>query len=132
MIYPYYSPALNVYKPWIPVRLSYKKTHKVLPSNVVALIDSGADVCFCSKDIAFWLGSSGKNKEQKEFTTANSGKFNAYKDKLTLMANGKIYECPFYISSELPKETPIILGQLGFFDKFTIKFNLPKKEIEIR
>ena len=48
------------------------------------------------------------------------------------MANGKIYECPFYISSELPKETPIILGQLGFFDKFTIKFNLPKKEIEIR
>jgi hypothetical protein len=131
MIFPYYIPAKDVSKPWIPVRLNYKKTHKVLPSNVIALIDSGADVCFCSEDIAFWLGSNKKGKEQKEFTTANKGKFNAYKDNFTLMACGKIYECPFYVSSELPRETPIILGQYGFFDKFSVKFNLPQKNIEI-
>lgn len=131
MIYPYYIPVANVYKPWIRVTLDYKRTHKVLPSGVIALIDSGADVCFCSEDIAFWLGSRGRSKEQKEFTTANGGKFNAYKDNFDLMACGKIYRCPFYVSSELPRETPIILGQYGFFDKFTIKFNLPQKNIEI-
>ena len=117
--------------PGYPLGLIIKKTHKILPSGVIALIDSGADVCFCSEDIAFWLGSRRRGKEQKEFTTANGGKFNTYKDNFNILACGKIYECPFYVSSELPKETPIILGQYGFFDKFTIKFNLPQKSIEI-
>jgi hypothetical protein len=45
----------QIYKPLINIVLNYKKTHKVtLP--VKALIDSGADVCFCSDMIAAWLG----------------------------------------------------------------------------
>lgn len=131
MKYPYFIPAANTYKSWIPVRLDYKKTHKVLPSNVIALIDSGADVCFCSEAIAFWLGSRSKGKKQKTFTTANGGSLVTYKDNFTLMACGKIYNCTFYVSNQLPKETPIILGQYGFFDHFTITFDLLNKEIII-
>ena len=84
--YPYYVPTKNVYKPWIRVNLGYKKTHKITPAAVHALIDSGADVCFCSTDIGI---------------------------------------------KTLPRETPIILGQRGFFDHFKITFDLQNKEIEI-
>ena len=130
--YSYYIPEDNVYKPWIPIRLNFKKTHKITPHNITALVDSGADVCFCSEDIAFWMGSrDSKSKEHKEFVTANGGKFIAYKEKITLIACDKSYNCPFFISKELPKQTPIILGQLGFFDHFKVIFDLPNKLINI-
>ncbi len=130
--YPYYIPEDGVYKPWIPVRLNFKKTGKITPINITALIDSGADTCFCSEDIAFWLGAKdSKSKEHKEFITANGGKFMTYKVDLNLLACGKSYNCPFYVSKDLPRETPIILGQLGFFDRFKIKFDLSNKVIDI-
>lgn len=98
---------------------------------VTALIDSGADVCFCSKDIADFLGVSAKGKEKIIFTTANRSSLPTFLDILTLYVGGKTYECSFYISDKLPPETPIILGQLGFFDHHRITFDLENKEIEI-
>jgi len=129
--YPYIIPQPEVYKPYIPVILNFKKTHKVT-SNIMALVDSGADVCFCSENIAFWLGSKdSKSKEHKEFTAANGESFFTYREDINLFVAGKSYICPFYISKKLPQPFPIILGQLGFFDHFSVKFDLPHKEIEI-
>lgn len=128
--YRYYTPATNVYKPWIPVRIGFKKTHHVTPASVIALIDSGADVCFCSQDIADFLGVSKKGKEKKVFMTANNTPLETFLETLTFYVGGKSYECPFYISDKLPHETPIILGQLGFFDHHKITFDLENKEIE--
>ena len=54
--YPYYCPQENVYKPWIDVCLGFRKTHKVLPQNVLALIDSGADYCIFHATIGEQLG----------------------------------------------------------------------------
>ena len=131
MKFPYTILAPDACKPLIPMRLCYEKTHKVLPSNIMALVDSGADVCFCSEDIAFWLGSRPKGKSTKEFTAANNQTFKTYKETFKLMTCGKVYECDFYVSSSLPKVAPIILGQSGFFDKFQVNFDLQKKEIDI-
>ena len=129
--YPYYIPSKGVFKPWIKISLGYKKTHKIIPVSIVALIDSGADVCFCSKDIGIWLGVNFKKKDRFEFKTANSSILVAFKGIVTLYACGTDYECPFYFADFLPKETPIILGQSGFFDHFKITFDLPNKQIEI-
>lgn len=129
--YPYYIPANKVYKPWIPIRLGYKKTHKVTPAPITALIDSGADVCFCSQVIADFLGIREKNQQKKLFTAANGTRFSTFEEILTLYVGGKSYECSFFISAKLPVETPIILGQLGFFDHHKIAFDLEHKEIEI-
>lgn len=129
--YPYISPSKNVLKPWIKVSLGYKKTHKVTPAVIVALIDSGADVCFCAKDIAIWLGVQFNKKTTAIFTAANRTKFGAIKETLTFYGCGKSYECPFYITDELPPETPIILGQIGFFDHFKVTFDYKNKEMEI-
>ncbi|MBI2443107.1 MAG: retroviral-like aspartic protease [Candidatus Levybacteria bacterium] len=129
--YPYYIPQSKVYKPWIPVAIGYKKTHRITPAPITALIDSGSDVCFCSKSIAVFLQVSRKNKERKVFTTANRSKLHTFLEALTLHVGGRHYDCSFYISDELPHETPVILGQLGFFDHHRITFDLENKEIEI-
>ncbi|MBI4129803.1 retroviral-like aspartic protease [Candidatus Roizmanbacteria bacterium] len=129
--YPYYIPSSGVYKPWIKVHLGYKKSHKITSIPIVALIDSGADVCFCSEDIGIWLGISLNKRSQYTFTTANKTKFTAIKETITLYVCNQQYQCPFYFSGTLPLETPIILGQLGFFDHFKIIFNLQYREFEV-
>lgn len=129
--HPYYIPAPKVYKPWIQVSLSYRKTHKILFAPVTALIDSGADVCFCSKEIADFLGIDKKNKQKATFTAANNTTLSTYVETLTLYVGNREYDCSFYISEQLPAETPIILGQLGFFDRHKVTFDLQNKVIEI-
>ncbi len=119
-----------IYKPIIYITLSYKKTHKIT-HQTSALIDSGADVCFCTKDIGLWLGIQFKKKEQVIFTAANSAKFKAVKENINIYVAGKNYLCPFYFTDVLPRETPIILGQLGFFDHFKVCFDIRDQTIEI-
>jgi len=70
-------------------------------------------------------------KSSTTFTAANRSSFKAVKETITLYTGERNYECPFYFSDTLPHETPIILGQLGFFDHFKITFDLKNKEIEI-
>lgn len=129
--YQYVNPGPGVYKPWVSVSLGYRKTHKVTPAAIVALIDSGADVCFCSKDIGIWLGIQFKKAKPVIFTTANRTTFGAVKEMVTLYVCGTNYQCPFYFTEDLPRETPIILGQLGFFDHFEVNFDFKNKTIEI-
>ena len=119
-----------VYKPLVPVRLHYSKTHK-MTSPIIALVDSGADACFCSENIGFWLGIKFDKKKKHTFTAANNQTFETFKEVITLEASGKKYSCPFYFTNTLPRQTPIILGQIGFFNHFKITFHLENKEIEI-
>jgi hypothetical protein len=121
----------KIYKPLVKVILNYKKTHKVtLP--VIALIDSGADCCFCADYIGTWLGIQfDKIKSSVNFTAVNGQTFVTKSEVLTLMTCEKKYECRFHFSDILPRETPIILGQLGFFDHFKIKFDAENATIEI-
>ena len=125
------SKAGPVYKPLIRVRLNYTKTHKItLP--VTALIDSGADVCFCSDFIAAWLGIKlEKIKEVEEFTAANGGTFKTKPVVLKMIVGDIGYNCKFYFTDVLPRHTPIILGQIGFFDRFKITFDAKKEIIRV-
>ncbi len=120
-----------VYKPDITVVLNYRKTHKVTPP-ILAMIDSGSDVCFCLKNIGEWLGIQfNKKKKAEVFTAANRSKFKARRENVTLFACGKNYNCPFFFTDVLPPRRPVILGQFGFFDHFKITFNIKDKEIEV-
>ena len=119
-----------VYKPLIKITLHYQKTDKItLP--ITTLIDSGADSCFCLKNIGIWLGIKFDKKRTEIFTTADKTKFKAIKENVVLKACGKNYRCPFFFTDVLPRQTPIILGQFGFFDHFKIAFDAKNKSIEI-
>ncbi len=120
----------QIYKPLISIILGLKKTHKIT-SSIYALIDSGADVCFCSMEIGMWLGINFKNKKSIYFTAADNKQFETKKEIITLYFEEKRYDCAFYFSKELPASSPIILGQIGFFDRFKVCFDLKSREIEI-
>lgn len=122
----------RVYSPLAKVVLNYKKTHKITPRPIPALIDSGADVCFCNDMIGAWLGVKlDKIKNEKEFTAANRSTFKTKPEIITLHAYGKSYDCKFYFTDVLPRHTPIILGQIGFFDHFKIIFDFQNTQIEL-
>ena len=120
----------KVYKPFIPARLAYKKTHKIT-FGINALIDSGADVCFCAMDISLWLGINLSKKRRFDFTAANNQTFDTYKEVVTMYVAGKKYDTPFYFSDKLTKNFPLILGQKGFFDHFKVCFDLKNKIMDI-
>ena len=123
----------EVTKPLIPIVLNYTKTHKITPS-IMALIDSGADVCFCLASIGKAMGIQlQKIKTEKTFTTANSTTFKAKPVNINLYVGvgGKSYPCVFYFTNSLPFQTPIILGQSGFFDHHQITFDAKNKKIVI-
>ena len=110
--------------------MNNRKTHKItLP--IASLIDSGADICLCEKYIALWLGISFKGVKPKQFFAANGTPFDGYPAQTNLLACGKNINCTFYFVDGLPKPTPIILGQCGFFENFKVAFDLKNKEIEI-
>lgn len=118
--------------PLIKVILNHKVNHKITPYPIQALIDSGADVSFCSDFIAAWLGINlDKIKDEETFSTANRTTFKTKKALLTITVAGKTYETKFYFCDSLPRHTPIILGELGFFDKFKIEFDWQNTSIQI-
>ncbi|KKR32913.1 MAG: hypothetical protein UT63_C0028G0002 [Candidatus Gottesmanbacteria bacterium GW2011_GWC2_39_8] len=125
------SPHGHINKPLINIGLSSDKTHRVIPAQIKALIDSGADVCLCSEDISAWLGIKLNRKKSCSFTAANNQIFNAIPEYLTMSVFGKKYKSNFFISNNLPKNFPIILGQKGFFSQFKIVFDYKNLEIEI-
>lgn len=135
MIIPY-TLLPSIYKgsvrlPLARIVLNYKKTHKITPVPISALIDSGADVCFCNETIGAWLGIKFSKNREGVFTTANKTTFKAKPEIVTIRAYDKIYECKFFFTDTLPKHTPIILGQIGFFDHFKISFDYQGNEIVI-
>lgn len=134
--YPYWKlPGKEkpVFKPIIGVRLAYNKSHKLTTQCIPALVDSGADVCFCSEDIGLWLQVRFKKEKLQEFRAANNTKFKAYKESITLYLGQeeRPFPCPFFFSKALNPETPIILDRLGFFDRYNVTFDETNKQIEI-
>lgn len=130
--YPYIEPQRGVFLPWIMVRLGNKKAGTSLSKPVVALVDSGAEVCFCSKDIAEYLGVDLNRSQVQNFTTASNGTFAAYKvNDLKLYVCKRAYACEFYVTDSLPPQLPIILGQKGFFDHHHVQFDFKKKEMTL-
>lgn len=130
--YPYVEPQRGVFLPWIMVRLGNKKEGTRLSKPVVALVDSGAEVCFCSKEIADYLGIELRSTRAQDFTTASNGTFSAYKvNDLKLYVCKRAYACEFYVTDSLPPQLPIILGQKGFFDHHKVAFDFKKKEMTL-
>lgn len=127
--FPYYIPVDKVYKPWIPIRLGFK--HKITTAPIIALVDSGADVCLCSIDIGIWLGINFKKKSPFSITGVNGQSMDTFKEICKIYFDNHSFQIPIYFSGCLPKPALIILGQLGFFDHFKVTFDLKNKEIEI-
>jgi len=128
---PYQYPSgkiIKVKKPLIKVKLCHK--HEILNTSFFALLDTGADICLCSAEIANLFNIKYK-KGRKLKIRGIAGNILGYKISLEVYIKNNSYKCPFYVVESLPRETPVILGQKGFFYQNKITFDILHNEITI-
>ena len=114
-------------RPVIPVVLSHRdksKEHEVL-------IDSGSDKCFFDAEVAEQLGISIKDIIVGEAFGIKGNKSLYYSHPITITVGNVSYTVNAgFMPSVMGGIVPYgFVGQKGFFDKFIIKFDLPKREV---
>jgi len=95
-----------------------------------ALIDSGADFSIFPTEIAKKLGVNLKKAKKIYFSSATGNLVQGILTKIKLDIGKEGFET-FVVFADLAEKTGI-LGQYGFFDKFIIRFDLQKEDIEIK
>lgn len=99
--------------------------------RVQSLIDSGADWCIFHGEIAKELGIDLKSGKQQHFFGVGGGKQFAYFHTVQMEIGGHKFSCYCAFSEDL--KTPYsLLGQVGFFDKFQVRLDFTKEEIELK
>jgi len=122
--------GFSILRPIIPVQL-LGKDEKI---NYEVLLDSGADVCIFDGSIGELLGIDVTAGTPVQFSGAQSTPItgNAYLHLLNLSVGGLQLSIPAIFSFDLSRRGYGILGQKGFFDIFTVKFDYLKEEIELK
>lgn len=119
-----------ILRPVIPIKL--KSQGESFDYEV--LVDSGADLCIFHAEIGELLGID-VTKGKKHEVFGVGGKASVYYlNKVKIEVGG--WPCEIEagfmpsVSGHMMKHG--LVGQKGFFDKFVVKFNLIKEEIEIK
>lgn len=125
------EPAGMTYVPYIPVILTGPKDSV----EVVALLDSGADVSVLPKGVAELLGIDLKG--DKEEVVGVGGKAEAVETNVSIVVSGAHEKYAFRIKVKVILDDsddrfPIILGRDGFFDKFDITFKENQRKIILK
>ncbi len=119
----------KIYRPIIPVTIEYNGK-KV---GYEALIDSGSDWDIFPEALGGIIGIDVQKGAIDKFGGIGGGQFTAYFHDITLYIGGwpmKVW-CGF--SPDIPpKVAHGILGQVGFFNNFIVKFEMNKLEVEIK
>ncbi len=119
----------SVLKPVVPVRI----TCGDMSLQYNALIDSGADFSIFHSEIGEALGLNisgglkvGFGGVQKDVLAG------AYLHMVTLTVGEYKFKTMAAFSNDISKKSYGILGQRGFFDLFSVKFDYKKEEIELK
>ena len=98
----------------------------------LVLIDSGADYCVFHSEIGERLGLDIRKGKELTFYGTSGEAQKAYFHTIEFKVGGIIHHAEVAFSYEMKKLAYGILGQDGFFDKWNIKFELNKENIEIK
>lgn len=96
-----------------------------------ALIDSGADHCLFSIDVAKLLDIKLSDKNKVDFVGVGKDKLVGYKEKVTLVAGGVSYSANV-IFADISDFGHGILGHKGFFDHFDVNLKYRDQIIEVK
>lgn len=123
--YKRYGPG--VLRPVILIEVIYNGLE--VPYEV--LVDSGADLCIFDAHIAEILGIDVVKGERREVSGLTGFPEFYYLHNISIKVGGFEYKAEVGFMS-MRSNAYGILGQKGFFDKFVVKFNLQKENIEIK
>lgn len=98
----------------------------------LVLIDSGADYCIFHAHIGELIGLDIKSGKILTFYGTSGSPQKAYFHKIKFKIGGLNHECLAGFSYEMEKLAYGILGQDGFFDKWNVKFEYQKENIELK
>lgn len=96
------------------------------------LIDSGADYCIFHAQVGEQLGLDIKSGASLTFFGTSGTPQVAYFHKITFKIGGHHHTCKVGFSYDMDQLAYGILGQDGFFNKWTVKFEYQKENIDIR
>jgi len=124
------SGKMSVCRPIIPIKIS----NGLENIQYEALLDSGADTSIFDAEIGEILGLDVRSGGAWKFGgVQKTGRQSiAYAHTVTIIVGGKSYPTRVCFSYDISKSGYGILGQEGFFDLFSIKFDLTKEEVEIK
>jgi hypothetical protein len=118
----------NVKTPSIPVVLKGQES-----IEVVALLDSGADVSVLPLSIAQILGLDISGRRMPAFGVG--GKIDTVDSKvsITVEKGHEHYTFDIPVKVVLDRyDLPVLLGRMGFFDQFVISFEQNKEKISLK
>ena len=121
--------GFSILRPIIPVQL-FGKGDKI---NYEILLDSGADTCVFDGSIGELLGLDVATGTPVQFSgVQNATAGQAYLHNVDLSIGGHKLAIPAIFSFDLSSRGYGILGQRGFFDIFSVKFDYQREEIELK
>ncbi len=121
-----FSKRQKLQRPVIPISLSKNS----VSIRYEALIDSGADFSILPAGLAEILKINLSKSPKIYFSSASGDVAEGVISEINLELEGEVFKTKVIFAS-LPQNVGI-LGQYGFFDKFVVKFDLIKEEIELR
>jgi hypothetical protein len=132
MKFPYKRFARGVFPPDIRPIITIKLSHNDQSIRQEVLVDSGVDLCLFDAEIGEALGIPVTSGEEKTLLGATSAKPQPfYLHPVTINVGGWDYAIE---AGFVPNFAPTygIVGQVGFFSLFVVKFDYQKEEVEIR
>lgn len=119
-------------RPVIPIKIG--PAEDAISTGIFALIDSGADECIFSPDVANAIGIMDLTTGTKKYVggVVAGVREEYFVHDVWISVGG--WSCQISVGF-MPKLSDLgygILGQKGFFENFSVKFTLPKGEIELK
>ena len=124
--YKRYSPT--ILRPVIPILIANKN----VSIQYEVLIDSGADICIFDAEIAEILGITIQSGEKQTVSGITGIPEFYYLHAVTLIIGGHKHKTKVGFLKNYNNQSYGVVGQKGFFDKYSVKFDLNKEEIELK
>lgn len=128
MKFKYKKYGLEVLRPVIPVEIYYKDRSV----KYEVLVDSGADFCIFNAEIAEVLGIDLTSGEKRSVSGITGVIEPYYVHPVTIMVGGWPHDIKVGFLKNIGGYGHGVVGQKGFFDIFTVKFDLLNEEIELK
>ena len=120
----------SVLRPVIPITVRHGRNEIVYQ----VLVDSGADICLFDEEIALALGIPIRQGAMKTVFGVGGKSSVYYVHRVEIGVNGKFKETEIGFMPHVAGSVMQygIVGQKGFFDRFTISFDLLRGEVQLQ
>lgn len=117
----------DILRPVIPIEIKYNN----LSTPYEVLVDSGADMCIFNAQVADILGINLLKGIKIQVSGIVGFPDNIYVHTIRIKVGGYHYKTDVGFI-KMSNTSYGVVGQKGFFDIFIVKFDLVKKEIELK